>query len=660
MKQSFALTVSILFMNLAFSQVDTSQLLDDVHVFAARQAVPLRETPKNVQVITASEIKSLAARSVAEVLMLVSSLDVRSRGPFGIQTDVGIRGGTFDQTLIMVDGIKMIDPQTGHHAMNLAISPHDIERIEIIPGGASRAFGQGAFAGAIHIVTKPASETSRFLTDLSIGEYGLVNTHVSKKIVLKNNFHLHASANGLRHDGYNFNTDAESYSFHLKATKEAKRHSLSFGMSGNIRRFGAQNFYSITYPNQHESTRAFFGTFSYQYRGELWTHTCTFLYREHHDRFELFREGRNFYTKTPDNYFVSSTNDTAAFLNGMYYRGHNFHVNRSVVADWNSALDMGFFGNLNIGYEARSEHVWSNRLGFPLQNPIPMPFENQIKLTGYAGRLNQAIVLDHQLPLYPKWLLNYGIWSNFNSEFGRATMAGAEVMYKPTSALSTWMSYNKAFRVPTFTDLFYNVGGAVGSIYLQPEISHNYEAGIRKMKNKWKSSLSVYIRDAKRLIDWIKYPDSSQIVAANITEAAFCGIEGSVTNLFNPNPLSILWAQLSFSWIEVFRNYSNFTSLYAFDVLRFKLSGSVLHKITSKTSVSYQLQYLNRSGNYLDIQSTPQNFPKTFLLNAKIQHTLKKSEFYLEGTNLLNQLHIDRGNIVLPGRWIRMGTIFNL
>ncbi|MFN3951472.1 MAG: TonB-dependent receptor plug domain-containing protein [Thermaurantimonas sp.] len=660
MKYIPTLLFCVFIVRCAYSQIDSSLMLKDVDVYAARQPISLRESPRNIQVITSQEIKSMAARSIAEILMLAPSLDVRNRGPFGIQTDVGIRGGTFDQSLIMVDGIKMIDPQTGHHAMNLGISLQDIDRIEIIPGGSSRVFGQGAFAGAVNIVTRSNQKNSGFLADIALGEHGLMNTTFSKKFELKNKIQLQTSAQALRHYGYSYNTDAETYSLFLKASKKTKQQHLTFTLSGNMRRFGAQNFYSTLYPNQHEFTRVFLAAMHYRYTGELWTHTFTVSYREHHDRFELFREGRNFFIKTAQNFFITSSNDTAKFLNGAYYRGHNFHVNRSAVADWNSALDMGFFGNLNIGYEIRSEHVWSNRLGFPLDKPVLMPFENQTFLTGYAGRVNQAIVIDHLLPLNQQWLINYGIWSNFNSEFKRATMMGFELMYKPTNTASAWISYNKSFRVPTFTDLFYNIGGAIGSLDLQPEISHNYETGIRNAKSNWKSSASIYVRDAKRLIDWVRFPDSSQITAANITEVIFYGLEGYFTRIFAPNPLAIQWFQVSFSWNESFRQNSHFISMYALDVLKLKLSGSALHKITRKTALSYQINYLNRAGSYLDVNNVVQTFPSTVLLNIKIQYVIKNANLYLEGTNLFNQLHLDRGNIVLPGRWIRIGTTFNI
>lgn len=634
---------------------DTTHLLKDVEVYASRQKNTLKEVPKNIQVISAEQIQSAAARSVAEILMLAPSLDVRSRGPFGMQTDVGIRGGTFDQSLIMIDGIKMLDPQTGHHAMNLGINPIDIERIEIIPGGASRVFGQGAFAGAINIVTKSVGNHNTGLADFALGQHGLVNSAVSKSLVLKNGFKLYASVSGLRHDGYIENTDASSYSVHVKASKEAKNQILSFWISGNLRRFGAQNFYSVIYPFQHEYTRLFSGAFYYQKRGDLWTHSFTASYREHHDRFELFREGKRFFSRTSENYFISSSGDTAKFLNNSFYRGHNYHLTRTAVGDWNSTLDMGFFGYLNIGYELRSEFIWSNRLGFTLDNPVKMPFEKDVLLSKFFDRINNAFILDHQLPITSKWSLNYGVWWNFNSDFGRATMSGVELLYRPSGHTSAWTSYNKGFRVPTFTDLFYNVGGAVGSIYLQPEVSHNYEIGIRKTQPRWQSSLSVYFRDARRLIDWVRYPDSAVVTAANITNIGFYGVDGYFTYILSPNGLRVKWIQASVAWNEYRRFFRDFSSLYALDLLKHKFSVNVLQALMQNLSVNYQVQYLSRLGTFQNTVNQSVSYPPVLLVNLRASYRINNTDVYAEGSNLLNSLHMDRGNIVLPGRWLRIG-----
>ena len=105
-------------------------------------------------VISSETIKQSTATNVADLLQSISGIDIRRRGTDGMQSDLYIRGGQFNQTLILIDGFKTEDPQTGHHTMNMMIPLENIERIEIIKGPAARVFGQNAFTGAINIVTK--------------------------------------------------------------------------------------------------------------------------------------------------------------------------------------------------------------------------------------------------------------------------------------------------------------------------------------------------------------------------------------------------------------------------------------------------------------------------------------------------------------------------
>ena len=131
-----------------------SDTLSEVIVSSTRIDLPFSKNSRTIQLITSEQIKQSGVTNVADLLLLVSGVDVRRRGTSGMQADLYIRGGSFDQTLLLIDGIKVEDAQTGHHTMNLALPIEVIERIEIIKGPAARIFGQNAFTGAINIVTK--------------------------------------------------------------------------------------------------------------------------------------------------------------------------------------------------------------------------------------------------------------------------------------------------------------------------------------------------------------------------------------------------------------------------------------------------------------------------------------------------------------------------
>ena len=137
-----------------FAQVDSSKfVLKEVVVKENRMQIPFLKVSQNITLITKANIQATPARSVQEVLAFTPGIDVRQRGISGVQADIGIRGGSFEQTLILVNGIKLSDPQTGHHMMNIPVPLQAIERIDVLKGQGSRIFGQNAYAGAINIIT---------------------------------------------------------------------------------------------------------------------------------------------------------------------------------------------------------------------------------------------------------------------------------------------------------------------------------------------------------------------------------------------------------------------------------------------------------------------------------------------------------------------------
>ncbi|MBX9449118.1 MAG: TonB-dependent receptor plug domain-containing protein [Taibaiella sp.] len=146
----------------ATAQRQQVQSIDSVIVVSDRIDIPFSRQNRNIQILTAADIQSIPHKSINELLSYVAGVDVRQKGPNGTQADIGIDGGTFDQTLILIDGIKMSDPQTGHNMMNLPVTTDAIERIEILKGPAARIYGVNAMMGVINIVTRKGHQNETY------------------------------------------------------------------------------------------------------------------------------------------------------------------------------------------------------------------------------------------------------------------------------------------------------------------------------------------------------------------------------------------------------------------------------------------------------------------------------------------------------------------
>ena len=200
--------------NILAQQTSSAQKLDSVTITSPRIDLPFKENSRTITLISAEAIQDSPETNLAELLQQEAGIDIRRQGLNGMQADLYIRGGSFDQTLLLIDGIKVEDPQTGHHTLNIALPLEVIERVEIIKGPAARVFGQNAFTGAINIVTKSDTDTVN-----SVGyKFGSYNQHqaaITLGTELENTTLIgHASVN--TSDGYRYNTDFENQNYFVK------------------------------------------------------------------------------------------------------------------------------------------------------------------------------------------------------------------------------------------------------------------------------------------------------------------------------------------------------------------------------------------------------------------------------------------------------------
>lgn len=132
------------------------QMPDSVVVTASRTSSAIQETGRRVTVYTQRDIQDLAVNSVDQLLNVMGGVDVQSRGGFGVQSDLTMRGSTFTGVLLLLDGARINDPMTGHFRMDLPVPLSEIARVEVLRGPATALYGPDAIGGVVHLITKTA------------------------------------------------------------------------------------------------------------------------------------------------------------------------------------------------------------------------------------------------------------------------------------------------------------------------------------------------------------------------------------------------------------------------------------------------------------------------------------------------------------------------
>lgn len=617
------------------SQTDTVHL-KETEVMSSRVPALYRESARVIQVITKEELAKAPVQSLTQLLEYALNVDIRQRGDYGVQADVSIRGGSFEQCLILLNGVKMNDPQTGHHNMNLPVDLQDIDRIEVLQGPAARIYGSNAFTGAINIITASKKE-NRLKLSTVIGENQLYASNASLSLANRKMQH-YFSAGKKGSDGYIDNTDFDIANLFYQNNIQLKKANIGLQTGYNNKQFGANSFYSAKYPNQFEQTKVFFANATYR-NPYFYNLTTNIYYRRHQDRFELFR-----------------TNPAS------WYKTHNYHLTQTYGADANINFQT-CMGKTAFGIEFRSENILSNVLGEPMNDTIDVPGEALGKFTKSHHRENIGI-FGEQSYTYGNFLISGGLLLNWNSDFDSKVSAGFDVSYDFGKRWKWFGSVNQSMRMPTYTDLYYVGPTNKGNINLKPEEAIAYETGIKYNSNAVNAHIAVFRRDANNLIDWVKHPDSAKWESRNLTNIITNGFEfSSKVNLerliykgFIINNIG-----LSYSYLDQEKSSDNFVSYYALDYLKHKITVYLEHRIYKRLKADWAMTYQERMGTYTDIITTKEtSYPKYITVDLRVSYVSDNWNCFLEAANLFDKKYQDIGNIQMPGRWLRAGVNISL
>ena len=583
----------------AVAQNDTASIskhldLNEVIIESKVKADAYSELTRVVSVVTQQEIQQISASSLQDVLEKLINVDIRQRGSQGVQADINFRGGSFDQTLVLLNGVNITDPQTGHHNLNIPIDLNSIQRIEVLQGPGARVYGPGAFSGAINIITKPDPENSIKISSKA-GEYGLAGGNVLSTFLVKNSTTT-VSVSHKRSDGYTENTDFKESNVFVHSTLNSDFGDFSIFAGYQDKGFGAQNFYTPKYPNQFENTRTLISSIGYEKKWNNHKFMTSSYIRKHWDRFELFRSNP-----------------------AVWYKGHNYHL--STITGTKSTYQYSTqLTRFQVGFEGRIEDIISNVLGDSLSAPIKVKgTEDKYYMVG-SNRTIYSVFAD-QVFYLNRFTFSGGANYSYCRQFQGNWSFGVDATYKLFEKIKIYTSANRSFRNPTYTDLYYKGASNVGNPNLKPETAITYEGGIKIDNKALSGSIGYFYRVGKNIIDWIMLPAETKWTTKNYTTLNTKGVEISlVSNLKGKLPLiNSLYLNYSRYWVD--KKEGDFNSYYALDYVKNNLKIGLNHQIISKLWFNWGFSWQERAGEFKDANGAVNSYKPYWLIDSKLSWT---------------------------------------
>ncbi len=568
-------------------------------VTAGRVPVPVLALTRAVTVLDREALRELPGDSVAELLSGVMGLDVRERGPGGVQADLRIRGGSFEGVLVLVDGVRVNDPQTGHHDLDLPLTREDIERIEVLKGPASGAWGPDAFDGVVQIITRRGGAPG-VRVEVVGGEHRLARGDISLSLGrsgLRQRLSLHRSSTA----GYRYNTDARATTLAWSGEVGEAARGLRLNAGWTEKTFGANGFYASAYPAQWERVR----TGLLGLTGHLAGGT-------------LRLEPRAWWRRGWDTFLLDRTDPA-------FYR--NDHTSDS----WGLGTQLARTGRAGVtlvGFELGGEQVRSTNLGDHHRLRSGLYAEHRWSGT---GRLQGGLGVNAWH--YPDRA--WEVWPGIDAGIGLGR------------GVALTGSYGRSFRMPSFTELYYHDPANLGNADLKPERAWTVETGLRWRRPGASLEGTLFHRRARDLIDWVRDEETEPWSVLNIAAVRIRGLEVSAELVPVLLGLGLPLDRLTLGWtrIELDRaGQGPVLSKYVYDHLEEQGVLTAAHRLPAGLRAGWSLRRERRVGS-----------PAHLLTDLKLTRSLGRFEFFLEADNLFDARWEDFGLLPMPGRWLRFG-----
>lgn len=582
-----------------FQAQEKETTIQDVEIQSKFLNTSYKKINENVIVITKEELKRSPSFSIDDVLQQYAGIDVRRRGANGVQSDISIRGGSFEQVLILLNGIRMNDSQTGHNSMNIPVDISNVERIEVMKGPAARRFGNGPFTGVINIVTKTSGDETVKISasggDYKTYDLGFNSTFGTEKFT--NIFQVNSNAS----EGYRHNTDYKINNVFYQNQYQIKDGKVQFMAGFSEKKFGANGFYaSPLATEQYEEVQASLVALKYQ------------------QTFGDFNLSSNLFWRRGQDMYLYNRYKPAIY--------RNMHIGNNVGAEVNGSYKWAL-GTTGLGVEMRKEMLASNNLGHRNRMITQLFFEHHFSF------------INNRLQVSP------GVsWANY-SEAGNFFYPGLDVGFDINENNKIYGNIAKVHRIPTFTDLYYVSRTEKGNPNLKPESAISYELGYRFLKNNLVANIGIFGRETANMIDWTKNTSAELWSANNIANILTKGADVEVKQTFDGFLKSY---SLGYTYVDNAQKNQPKFSKYSLNHLKHQFIAKMENRLFGKLTNQLVYRYQERVNGY-----------SYHLLDEKISYKFNTTELFVLVNNLTNTNYTEAFGVPMPKRWFHIGFTWN-
>lgn len=581
----------------------------EITVLAQRIQLPFSQDNRTVQVLTRQELQAMPVRSISEALQSIPGLDVRQRGPLGIQADLSVRGGGFDQALVLLNGVRLSDPQTGHHLLNVPVDWSAIERIEVLKGPGARIYGQNAFACAVNIVTRAPQERV-FKVGAAGGDFGYRSANAYASLP-NGRLRQHVAASADFSDGYRSNTDFQVLNGFYQASLMDRDSNGQWELLANFnaRNFGANGYYGrLEFTDQYEEVQTSVLSLGYRRNTGNWTLKPRVSWRRNQDMYD----------------FQRSTDANTV----------NFHLSQVLTAELNSTAQWANGQQTGLGANLEYTSLSSSRLGQRERYTLNLFAEHHWSL------------LQRRLNLTP------GVSFSAFSDFGAFFYPGLDAGFRLNKQWNVYGNAGYNYRIPTFTDLYYEDPGNVGNPELKPESAFSTELGwkYRAAYSPLKLQMALFRRDGRNLIDWAKDNPADKWQTRNYNSVLMQGVE-----LQASHQIQKLGWNLAYTYLDAQVSDNVALSRYALNHLRHQVNASLDYQILTSLGLHVRARWCDR------VVQDPSVKGDYWVTDARLRYVRKHWQVFAEAINVLDAeygelRYSDTAVLTMPGRWFRAGV----